>query len=125
MHKKWSLGKKLNKLEFLKRHLPLHVVSVQEFETIYGLPNTSKNRHKFKIPLNLVEIDLVEIFGLSKGRKRRVGYAFSKCMDEEVYLRIVEIFSLVYLRDLPKSKVIAKQFVKGIVIEKHKKKLVS
>jgi len=60
-----------------------------------------------------------------KGRKGRVGYIYLECMDEEVLSRIIEIFPLVYLRELPKSKVIAKQFVRGIVMEKYKKKMIS
>jgi len=46
-------------------------------------------------------------------------------MDEEVLSRIIEIFPLVYLRDLPKSKVIAKLLARGIIMEKCKKKPVS
>jgi len=83
-----------------------------------------KNPHKLKIPFDLVETNLVEVFGPTMGRKGRTGYMYSECNDVEVLAIIVQIFSVVYLRDLSKSKVITKQFTRGIVMEKHKKKLV-
>ena len=39
--------------------------------------------------------------------------------------RIFQIFKIVYLRDLPKSRIITKQFARGIILEKRKKKPVS
>jgi len=89
------------------------------------LPKEGKNPHKLKIPFDLVEIDLIEVSETMKGRKGRAGYTYSKCNDAEVLTRIVQSFPVVYLKDLPKSKVIAKQFARGIVMEKRKKKLVS
>jgi len=48
-------------------------MSVQDFETLYGLPKIGKNPHKHKIPLDLLETNLIDIFGLAKGRKGRTG----------------------------------------------------
>jgi len=92
---------------------------------LYGLPKIGKNPHKLKIPLDLAETDLIDIFGPAKGRKGRAGYEYLECTDEEICSRILEIFPIVYLRDLPESKIIAKQFARGIIMEKRKKKPVS
>jgi len=79
------LEKEFDKLASLKKHLPLHTISVQDFETTYGLPKTDKNSYELKIPLDFAETDLIVVFGLTKGRKRRSRYVYSKCMDKEVF----------------------------------------
>ena len=122
---KTSLDKELERLASLKKHPPPRAVSVQEFENTYGLPKEGKNLHKLKIPSDLTETDLIQVFLPTKGRKKKAGYTYSECNDVEVVARIFQIFPVVYLRDLPKSKIIAKQFARGIVMEKRKKKQVS
>jgi len=74
---KSSLNKELDKLTPLKKHSHPHVVNVHDFETLYNLPKTGKISHKLKIPLDLVETNLIDIFGLAKGRKKRVEYTYS------------------------------------------------
>ena len=123
--KKRALDKEIEKLAPLKTHLPPCAVTEEEFETKYGLPNKGKNPHKLRLPLDIHDKEVTDVFGLPKGRKGRAGYHYGVCKDQKVVARIDEIFPLVYLRDLPRSKVIAKQFARGIVMEVKKKKLVS
>lgn len=123
--KKAPLDKQLDKLASLKTHPPPRAVSAEEFETKYGLPRKGKNPHKLRPPHDLHDKEVTDVFGPAKGRKGRSGYHYGECKDEEILARIAEIFPIVYLRDLPKSKVIAKQFARGIIVEKHKKKPVS
>lgn len=123
--KKSPLEQELEKLASLKKHPPPCTVTTEEFVTTYGLPKNGTNPHKFRIPQDLIEKDVSDVFGPAKGRNGRSGYAYAECKYKDVVHRIVEIFPLVYLRDLPRSKVIAKQFARGIIMEKQKKKPVS
>lgn len=123
--KKSAVEKEVEKLTSLKTHLPPCAVTEEEFESEYGLPNKGKNPHKLRPPVDIHDKEVTDVFGLPKGRKGRAGYHYGDCKDQKVLTRIIEIFPLVYLRDLPKSKVIAKQFARGIVMEVKKKKLVS
>ena len=123
--KKSALDKELEKLASLKIHLPPCAVSEEEFETRYGLPNKGKNPHKLRPPADIQDKDVTDVFRPPKGRKGRAGYHYGDSKDDNVLNRIAEIFPLVYLRDLPKSKVIAKQFARGIVMEVLKQKPVS
>jgi len=73
----------------LKKHPPPHAISVQDFVTLYGLPKIDKNPHKLKIPLDLQETDLIDIFGPAKGKKGKAGYTYSECTNQEVVLQIL------------------------------------
>lgn len=75
--------------------------------------------------MDLLEKDITDAFGPAKGRNGRAGYHYGECKDEVVVARICEIFPVVYLRNLPTSKVIAKQFARGIIMETLKNKPVS
>jgi hypothetical protein len=119
------LDKELEKLASLKNYPPPRAVTTEEFETKYGLSKHGKNPHKLRIPKDLAEKDVSDVFGPAKGRTGRYGYSYAECKDEEVLHRILELLPLVYLRDLPRSKRIAKQFARGIIMEKRKKKPVS
>jgi hypothetical protein len=74
-------------------------------------------------PKNVVEAKVRKVFGLTKGRS---GYSFANCLDQKVLDRIKEIYPIVYDKEnVPKSKLIGKEFTKGRVAEIVKGKKVS
>lgn len=90
----------------------------------YSLPKNGRNPHKLRVLYDLLETNLIDVSGPAKERKGRSGYTYGECKDEEILHRIFQIFQIVYLRDLSKSNLIAKQFARGIIMEKRKKKAV-
>ncbi len=61
-----------------------------------------------------------KVFGLARGKS---GYSFVDYHDQKVLDRIKEIYLVVYV--VPKSKLIGKEFAKGIVVKFLKGKKVS
>lgn len=122
---KTLLDKRLETLASLRKHPPPRAVSAAQFASNYGLPSKGRNPHQLKTPVDLHEKDISDAFGPAKGRNGRAGYHYGECKNEAVVARICEIFPVVYLRNLPTSKVIAKQFARGIIMETVKNKPVS
>jgi hypothetical protein len=83
------------------------------------LPNEGVNPHRIKTK-DVVEVEVRKVFGLAKGRS---GYSFVGYHDQKVLDTTKEIYLVVYT--IPKSKLISKEFIKGIVIEIVKGKKVS
>jgi hypothetical protein len=102
------------KINKLLKNQPLPTIDFHEFKPNYGLPNEGVNPHKIKSK-DVVEAKVKKVFGLARGRS---GYSFVDCHDQKVLDRISETYLVVYNKeDVPKSKLIGKEFAKGIVAE--------
>lgn len=63
------------------------------------------------------------MFGLAKGRS---GYSFVDVHDDKVLDKIKELYPIMYGKsNVPKSKLLGKEFAKGIVVEVVKGKTIS
>jgi len=70
---------------------------MEEFVTKYGLLKHSKHPYKLRIPQDLIEENVRNVFGPTKGKNGRFGYTCARCKYEEFLHCIVEIFPFVYL----------------------------
>jgi hypothetical protein len=88
----------------------------------YKLPGEGVNPHKIKNK-DVDEAKIKEVFGATKGRS---GFSFVDCHDDKSLDRIKKIYPIIYGKDyVPKSKLIGKEFTKGIVVEVVKGRKVS
>jgi len=110
------------KISKLLKNQSLPAIDFHEFKQNYGLPNEGVNPHRIKSK-DVVEAEVRKVFGLTRGKS---GYSFVDCHGQKVLDRIKEIYPIIYNKeDVPKSKLIAKEFVKGIVTKIVKGKKVS
>ncbi len=62
---------------------------------------------------DVLETKMVQVFGLARGRN---GYSFADVHDDNVLDRIKELYPIVYGKyTIPKSKLLGKEFAKGIM----------
>jgi len=105
----------------LMRNQPPIAIDFHAFKDEYGLSSEGINPHMIKSK-DVQEVKLKEVFGVG----RRSGYSFANCHNVQMVDRIKEIYPIVYGKiDLPKSKLIGKEFAKRIVVEVVKRKKVS
>jgi len=110
------------KIRKLLKNQPLPTIDFHEFKPNYGLPNEGVNPHRIKSK-DVGEAEMKMVFGLTRGRS---GCSFANCHDQKVLHRIKEIYLVIYNKDdVPKRKLISKEFAKGIVVEIVKGKKVS
>jgi hypothetical protein len=104
------------------RNIPYVAIDFHTFKDDYGLPSEVVNPHRTRSK-EIHEVELKEVFGPIWGRS---GYSFVNCHNAQVVDKIKEIYPIIYGKiNLPKSKLIKKEFVKGIFVEMVKQKKVS
>ncbi len=102
------------KIAKLFKHQPPLAITFHEFRNKYKLPREGVNPHKIRNK-DVDEVEIKEVFGATKGRS---GFSFIDYHDDKLLDRIKEIYPIIYGKDdVPKSKLIGKEFAKGIVVE--------
>ncbi len=89
------------------------------------LPNACpfNDFHRLKTRKNLLETKMIKVFGLARGRS---GYSFVDVHDDKELNRIKELYPIVYGKSIvPKTKLLGKEFAKGIVVKVVEKILVN
>jgi hypothetical protein len=110
------------KIGKLLKHQPPFAIAFHEFKIKYKLPRQGINPHKIKNK-DVDEAKIKEVFGAARGRS---GFSFTDYHDDKSLDRIKEIYPIIYGKDdVPKSKLIGKEFAKGIVVEVVKGRKVS
>lgn len=102
------------KISKLFKSQPLLAIDFHAFKDEYGLPNEGINPHIIKSK-DVQEVELKEVFGPARGRS---GYSFVECYNFQIVERIKEIYIIVYgNNEVPRSKLIRKEFARDIVVE--------
>jgi hypothetical protein len=110
------------KIKKLMRSQPSISIDFHAFKDEYGLSNEGINPHRIKNK-DVQKVALKEMFGAVR---RRSGYSFANCHNVQVVDRIKDIYPIVHGKtNLPKSKLIGKEFAKGNVVEMVKGKKVN
>ncbi len=106
----------------LFKNAPPNACPFNDFRDIHNLPHKGINFCRLKMGKDLLEIDMVQVFGLVK---RRSGYSFANVHNDKVLYRIEELYPL-YMENLfsqslnywgrISQKAIVAKAVKGISI---------
>ncbi len=100
--------------QLLKNH-HLDAYPFNDFRDVHILPHEGINPHRLRTSKNVLESEMVQVFGHVRGRS---GYSFANVHDDKVLDRIRELYLMVYGKPtMPKSKLLGKEFAKGIVVK--------
>jgi hypothetical protein len=107
----------------LFKNPPPNACPLNEFRDIHNLLHEGINPCRLKMGKDLLEIDMVQVFGPIRGRS---GYSFANVHNDKVLDRMEELYPIVYGKSfLPKSKLLGKDFSKGIMAKLVKGILIS
>ncbi len=111
------------KIGKLLKNQPPPTIGFHEFKKNFRLPFGGINPHRIRSK-DFVEVDLRKVFKVARGSS---GYnSFVDYHDLLVLDKIRYIYPIIYGKDdVPKSKLIGKEFPRGIILEVVKGKLVS
>jgi len=110
-----------NTINQLLKNLPLDACPFNEFKDVHKLPHEGINPHRLRIGKDVLELEMVQLFGPTRGRSR---YSFADVHDEKVLDRVKELYPIVYGKLIvPKFKLLW-EFAKGIMAKLVKKILV-
>jgi len=102
------------KIAKLMRNLPHIAIDFHAFKDDYGLLSEGLNPHRIKNK-DVQEVEIKEVFEEVWGKS---GYSFVDCHHVQMVDRIKEIYPIVYSKtNLSRSKLIGKEFARGIVVE--------
>ncbi len=105
----------------LKNLLPV-ACPFNEFKYVHKLPHEGINPHRLKTSEDVLELEMVQVFGPTRGRNK---YSFADVHDEKVLDKVKELYPIVYGKSIvPKSKLLGKEFTKSIMAKVVKKILV-
>ncbi len=108
--------------QLLKNPLP-NACPFNDFKDLCNLSHEGINCHRLKTRKNLLETKMIKVFGLARGRS---GYSFVDVHDDKELNRIKELYPIVYGKSIvPKTKLLGKEFAKGIVVKVVEKILVN
>lgn len=83
--------------------------------------NDGENLHRLKEHKHIPTLEVEKVFGKWSNC---IDYRYKECQDVALRKKIKKIWKLVYnKKKMPKSKIVATQFVLGIVAEQMKKKI--
>jgi hypothetical protein len=97
----------------LLKNPPLDACPFNNFRDVHMWLHAGINPHRLRIGEDVLESEMVQEFGLAKRRSR---YSFVNVHDDKVLDRIRELYPMEYGKPIvPKSKLLGKEFTKGIV----------